>query len=662
MRVIAFGCAVCAFGACTGQIVDPPGSPGSPGDDDGPADPTDPVYGMDHPRIYIEANRDRLTSLLGSGDAAATRFQQIVDSQMAGGDVYAFSPAFAALMGQLSGNTTYCTWAVAQEDTMVAGQEATIASGGVPAVAADSYLYVGPTIGDLMLTYDWCFDQTSDSQRARWLTFAAQSVWNVWHPDQAQWNGTVHAWSGWSIDNPSNNYYYSFLRATMLFGLAAHDEQPDAKGWLDFFRVTKFEGELVPAFESDLQGGGSREGTGYGSSMMNLWQLYDLWQSSTGEDLARQTTQTRASLLAMMHAIVPTRDRFAPTGDQSRDSSASMFDYQRDYLQELAYLFHDDPLAPHAKWDIDHSSVPRMGQGFMAIDDFLYETPSMTPQPLDTMGTVYYAPGIGEIYARSSWDTDATWVNLIAGPYTESHAHRDQGHLMVFDQAWLAYDENASSHSGINQEEEQHNLVRITQGGSTVTQVLGTTSTVTALHRGTGWVHMAADLTPAYRGKAAVTDDEREVVFLEPDCVVVFDRLALAADASATWQLNAPTAPSVSGAVASYGGMVVTRVVPASATTSVKDWAQSSSEFTTGTRLDETVGGGAQQFLHVLSMDGYVTGAVRSDAGGRIGVSLTFKDGHTATVRFSDSGVDGTLQLDGGSEVSLRASVDAMPE
>jgi hypothetical protein len=31
-------------------------------------------------------------------------------------------------------------------------------------------------------------------------------------------------------------------------------------------------------------------------------------------------------------------------------------------------------------------------------------------------------------------------VNLIAGPYTPSDAHEDQGSLMIYKDGWLAYD------------------------------------------------------------------------------------------------------------------------------------------------------------------------------------------------------------------------------
>jgi hypothetical protein len=623
-----------------------------------------PTFGTDHARIYLSRNHDRLAALLESGAPAATRFKDMVDSQVAGGDVYGFESWYAALIGQLTGDASYCDYAVARTDAQVAAEEALIASGAAPEVAHDSYLEIGEEVGDIMLTYDWCFDAMSSSQKSRWLDFSAQAVSNVWHPETATWGGVVMPWSGWAIDDPSDNYFYSFLRATMMFGLAAHGEHPDADAALTQFRDVKIGEELVPTFDADLTGGGSREGTGYGVSMHRLWELYDFWQGSTGEDLAGLTPHTRASLLYYLHAVVPTRDFVAPYGDHSRDSTGALFDYERNYVQELSYLYRDDALVPEAKFFLDASSVPEMGQLFMYVYDFLYAVPDVAPAPMDSLGTAWYGPGIGELFARSSWDPDATWVSFIAGPYTQSHAHRDQGSLLLYKSGWLAYDPVIDSHSGIRQEEELHNLVRL----DGLQQQVGTASTLLALHKGPGWLHVAADLAPVYGG--AVDVDQRELVYLDPDCVVVFDRVTTDAGVDQIWQLNAPTRPTISGNRATIDGaaydLQIDRVGGATATPTIYDWTSDpESDFSGGFRLDETVAGGARVMLHVLSIAGTVTAATASDADGRTGVAITFADGRTATVRFGSGGVGGTLELHGPSgdiTAALDAGVDALPE
>ena len=201
-------------------------------------DITAPVFPSAHPRIYLTPNRARLSAALTARTSAATRFQAIVDQWMAGADIWGFEAWNAALLSQLTDSTGYCTKAVATIESQVVTAEAKIAANQAPVVAADSYLEIGGLIGDLALVYDWCFPQTSAAQRTRWLKYADQAVWNVWHNTSAKWGNATIPWSGWAVNDPSDNYYYSFLRATMLLGLASKGEDAQADAWITQFHDT----------------------------------------------------------------------------------------------------------------------------------------------------------------------------------------------------------------------------------------------------------------------------------------------------------------------------------------------------------------------------------------------------------------------------------------
>ena len=616
----------------------------------------------DHPRIYLAAGseaRARLAADLAAGQPEATRFRAVADRWVEDQDEWGFEAWHAALLGQLTGDPKYCAAAIKSIDAQVKAAESSARDGGEPEVAYDDYLYIGALIGDLALVYDWCTSQIPHERARRWMIYAYQSVWNVWNADAASWAGKSRPWEGWATDNPSNNYHYSFLRATMLLSLAAHGEFLDLDEWLADFRDRHLEQEVFPTFNADLAGGGSREGTGYGVSQRRLFELYDVWQATTGERIADRTPHTRASMLAMMHQIVPTLDRIPPTGDHSRDSKAELYDFHRNYLQILISLYPNDPVSGRAQTLLAASARPQMGDRFMFVYDFLYPNRGVAPTALDGLGTAYYAPGIGQLYARSGWDKSATWVNLTAGPYTESHAHQDQGALMIYKDGWLAYDANVES-DGLQQGLDAPSLVRIVDGGRAVEQRDGTTSKLLALHRGAGWLHAAADLTPAYKGQAAVQKVQREIIFLEPDAVVVYDRVTTRAGGQQVWQLAAPVAPQVSGARATITGtrtLTVQRVAPAQATSAVTNLKSSGGGFTGGFRLDTTMPGGDQRYLHVLS----IGNAVSSVTPGTDGATLQLAGGRAVAVQFSRDGVGGTLAFD-GTPTQLLPGVDTLPE
>ena len=365
----------------------------------------------------------------------------------------------------------------------------------------------------------------------------------------------------------------------------------------------------------------------------------------------------------MLHQLVPTRDRIAPTGDQSRDSTAAFFDYHRNYLQELIQQFPTDALAKRAKTQLAASSLPTMSSGFMVAYDFLYDDAAVTAQPVDGLNTTYYASGIGELYTRSGWDTHATWVNLIAGPYTEDHAHQDQGSLLVYKDGWLAYDSVIDSHSGLTQDTTAHGLVRIDSGGQPVRQVVGTTPTLTALHQGTGYTHAAADLTSAYNGNSAVQKVQREIVYLLPDVVVVFDRVQSAAGTTQTWQLASPVAASISGALATIASSGHTLKVQkiSGGSMAVTAFTSVSSDYAGGSRLDETMAGGDNRYLHVLSIDAAASSVTPAGDATHPGVTVAMSNGHTATVTFARDTTGATLVLDGATK-TLAAGVDHLPE
>ncbi len=611
------------------------------------------------PRIIVSNGPmiTNLRNLLATNAPSAVRFRQSVDLEVATGAVYGMEPWHAALMGQITGSTHYCAFAVAETDAYVRDEEGRIASNVTPVVAADSYLHVGEHIGNLSMVYDWCRGSMTTAQRTRWKDFGNQAVWNVWNHDQARWGARAVPWTGWSVDNPVNNYYYSFLQATMLLGLATHGENDMADGWLTRFRTTKIENQLIPTFNADLAGGGSREGTGYGIAMKNLWQLYDWWERSTGERLAARTPHTLASMPWMIHSIVPTLDRVIPTGDHARDSEALLFDYHRDYLQKLAILFPDERISGVVKTLLGQSSVRQMSQHFMRYSDYVYDLVSIASRPLTELSTAYWASGTGSFSMRNDWTPTSAYANFICGPYSESHAHQDQGGFVLFKGSWFAYDANIDGRSGIEQEQRYHNTVRFERSaGAAINQGYNRACNMNALANTPAWTYAMADVTPMYGTSSGVTRSEREFVFIKPSTFVIYDR-AQTSDAGTRriFTMNYPAPPSISGAstslVTGSNRFDMTRIAPVNATTTTTLWRNANSaqyaSASTAARVDVTDAGsdGSSEFLHVAGLDGSVSQAVASNAPGQTGTAVTLSDGRVVTVRFNQNSRGGTIQI-----------------
>ncbi|MEP7044906.1 MAG: heparinase II/III family protein [Dokdonella sp.] len=515
------------------------------------------------------------------------RFKTWVDQAVAGDPGYAFSATDATFMFRLTGQSPYATLAVQMVEAQVADAEAAIVANEAPEVAGDSYLHVGPMLSDLALTYDWCAGVVTLEQRTRWAAYAEQAVWNVWHPDQAQWGGHAFPWSGWSIDNPANNYYYSFVEATMYWGLAE-----DSTTWLPLLQNDK-----LPALEqyaATLQGGGSQEGTGYGLSHRTLFSLYRLWRDATGSDLANANSHLTDSIAWWIHATVPTLDRVAPIGDQSRVSVPAIYDYHRDLILEARRMTTDAAAQDHASWWLHAISEQEMQSGFNFRHDLLPAGPGGSP-PAEL---IYHAPGTGQLFARTGWDTGAMWLQFSAGPYMESHAHQDQGSFTLFEGDWLAVTENIWSHSGIQQGTEVHNLVRFEHAGDIVAQRTGTTSTMTVTPGANGAIHVEANLTPAYNGDPAVQSWQRAFDFANRT-LTIHDSFSVGAGTQAIFEINVPVQPTISGADATAGSLKLHVLSPANAMLTAVDWTTVDSDYLSGWRID--VAGGSTDYVVELS-------------------------------------------------------------
>lgn len=529
-----------------------------------------------------------------------SRFRTWVDNAVAGSPGYAYEARDSALMYRITRDVKYCTHAITMVDRQVSDAETAIAAGRNPEIAGDSYLEVGPMIADLATTYDTCSARVTASQRQRWSAYAEQAIWNVWHHETARWGTRSAPWSGWSVDNPGNNYHYSFIEATMMWALATRSPT-----WMSVLQTDKL--PKLEAYYRAMPTGGSLEGTGYGTAQMRLFELYRIWKDATGVDLANANPHATNTIRWWVHGTVPTRTHFAPIGDQSRNSVPELYDYHRRLMLEARHLTYDVAAQRMASWWLNGISVPQMGQGANFRYDLL---------PAGTNGAAptelyYHGNGTGHLFARTDWGTTAMWMSYVAGKYNESHAHQDQGAFTLYANDWLAVTENIWTRSGIQQGTEVHNTVRFERSNTSAQQCTApandrvvhqcepSTSTMTVTPGANGALTVDSDLTPSFGGNPALSRWTRRLDFANRR-LTVRDNFTLASGTTAFFQVQVPVQPTVSGSTVTAGRLRVRVLEPANATITLRNWATvDSSEYTKGWRID--IGGGTTTYLVELS-------------------------------------------------------------
>jgi hypothetical protein len=495
---------------------------------------------------------------------------------------YAYTSADAVIMYAITGNDAYITHAITEAEALVVEAEGAIAQGQTPPVSADSYLEAWWYIEQIALAYDYGYDRLTPQQRTRWTSYMQQTVYNIWNPQSAAWGGTPHPWTGWAINDAGNNYFFGHIKTTMYVALALQSQV-----WIDFLRTNKF--PLITSYYADIPGGGTREGTGYGTAIGSLFDDFRLWKASTGENLAALTPHTKETIDYWIHATVPTMDRFAPIGDQSRVSNPEIFDYQRNLILNAVALSSGTAQAGRGVWWLEQIDLQQNAQGFTLRPTLL----TVADSAVAPTSLAYHATGTGDFFVRSSWNEDALWMAVKAGPLDQSHAHSDQGSFTLAKGDWLTVTSNVWSHSGLQGNlygdinTAAHNVLRFARNGTVINQNTSVSSMTQSTQNGVTTVN--ATLTNAYSSNAsAVQSWTRQFTFnAQNQTLRVVDTCQVAANVSAVFQVHVPLQPVQQPNGSIRAGNLV--ILPGSGTTvALVNMTTVDADFLGGWRIDIT--------------------------------------------------------------------------
>ena len=505
--------------------------------------------------------------------AQFSTFLAYVDNAVNNGPAPEFSALDAAYAYRITGDESYRELGINIIDAEVTAAELRIGNGLVPIIANDNYLEIGPRLTALSVVYAWCNPDTV--MRNRWTAYADRAIGNLWDHTNAYWGETPAPWSGWSVNDPGNNYYYSFCIATATWALASNNTS-----LLTFLNDEK----LVPlqTYMTAMLGGGSREGTGYGISLMTLFDLYMFWRDSGQPDIANANDHLRGSIYYWVHATVPTLDRYCPIGDLSRESYPNLFDYHRSMMLKARDLTNDQTAKDMASWWLNNISVQTMQQSWQRKYNMLPAGDYNLPPEYFS----YRAEGPGTLFARTSWEEDAVYFHFLAGIYDQSHAHQAQGSFVFFRNDFLAVTNNIFSNSGIRGDVKCQNVLRFDDSvGDPIAQVYGEAGMSSTILGASGDVNAQATLADIMGGNTVETW-ERDVFFRE-GVLEVFDDYVVNSGTTATFQICMPNEPgTINGNEVLCGDLEVIVLDPPTATITSTEMSSEDPDYQSGWRLN----------------------------------------------------------------------------
>ncbi len=409
----------------------------------------------------------------------------------------------------------------------------------------DSYYGYAGIMGALATTLGTCGPLMDAKLRGLVAGYLDRWTDELWFHNQG---------SGWGLRDPGNNYHVSFLLGTAWAGLALEAEgHPNAGKYLDV--VERGVAEEQAYLARRLPGGGWAEGTNYGEgSKGRLADLFSLLAAAGRGNPFEASDYFSAALRYAHYQLQPGNVHLYPAGDMARESDMTANAYDRQYVQQAVYWLAGSKARGVGQWYLEHV-VPNYRTGFSHPQalwrDLVYRV-DVPSEPQSSLPLAYWARGDNFVSTRSGWDSHATAL-MVSGAsiLDQSHDHLDTGGFTLWHDGWQLVDAVTYSHSGLLQEPGAHNLIHVSGARKVSVTPKGLLRFDDDSHAsylqidGTG---LYASGDPSQARNLLLREFTREIVYLKPETLVVYDRVQTASPGTAfDWRLHFPSRPELSG-------------------------------------------------------------------------------------------------------------------
>jgi hypothetical protein len=425
------------------------------------------------------------------------------------------------------------------------------------------------------IVYDLCYEYWSEDQRVKFHEYMNKTVdANVRSETHVFHNGW-YGYKNWGIGLACYAAYYENERAASILQSLEQEWRTRA----------------APALNLAGDGGGWAEGY-YINYWLYEWLFFcEVARHCEGVDYyAAAPRFFKSRAIAGMFETYPgikiyNSRRPIPMGDGGGRVFGGDRDKALSARRILVNHFRDDP--GHQAVQAFNETTSRSSVGVNAYKDFLWRDTSIRKSNLRDFKLSHLSPGPGYVYARSSWDEDATYFFFKCGDRFTAHQHLDVGHFLIYKYEELAgdgghYDSFGSSHDvNYHLRSIAHNTILVREpsevwpkiragpvsdndGGQShswphhngaVTdpaewqkgRQLYNIADILAFEDRGEYLYVAGDCTRAYSPEK-LAYFTRQIVFLRPGSFVIFDRVSSKnPQLKKTWLLQAMKVPAKDG-------------------------------------------------------------------------------------------------------------------
>lgn len=338
-----------------------------------------------------------------------------------------------------------------------------------------------------------------------------------------------HLWRPYSSHS---NRAWHFLGEV---GIAFFEEIPEAGDWV-WFAANVF-ANVYPVW-SDEQGGW-HEGNAYWNSYLTRFTWWaDVQRAALGLDAYRSPFFSRAGDFALY--TMPPGTKGGGFGDLNAKRTAQN---NRSLMTVLAAQARN----PYWQWYVDALGGPDWGGGYIGL--LRQAAPSVEPKPPTDLPTSHAFLGTGLAVLNKTLESAEENVEVLfkSSPFgTQSHGYESNNSFLLY-----AFGERLLIRSGYRDSygsDHHRNWMWQTRSTNCVTvdgkgQVAHSAAAqgrITAFYTSPELHYVEGEAGAAYGGE--LESFRRGILFVEPDLIVVHDRLRAKAPVHFTWHLHAPEA------------------------------------------------------------------------------------------------------------------------
>lgn len=430
----------------------------------------------------------------------------------------------------------------------------------------------GADLARCAIAYDLCHPCWTAEERARFHKYMNATVDANVQSETHVFHNAWYGYKNWGYGLACYATYYENPRAPEILKTLEDDYLKRA----------------APALELAGKGGGFAEGY-YIHYWLYEWLFFcEVARRCEGVDYYAAAPDFYGKrAIASMFEMYPGFDEYrsrrpVPMGDGGGRRYGGDRDKALFARQILVDHYRDDPT--HQAVETFNETTPRVSGGANAYKDFLWRDPTVPKGDLKGFKRSHYSPGPGYVYARSSWDEDATYFFFKCGDRFTAHQHLDVGNFLIYKHAELVgdgghYDEFGTPHDvNYHLRTIAHNTMLIydpaekwsgIRGGNVTGNDGGQTHSwrhhngamsdvedwkkqydsahiaeMLAFEDRQSYLYVAGDATRAYSPKK-LDYFTRQIVFLRPGTFVIFDRVqAKNPSFTKTWLLQAMKKPT----------------------------------------------------------------------------------------------------------------------